>query len=88
MNSILLSHSQSVLFSVCDNSELMLHSLHTLKPIQRFVNLEIGELCGIDLKRNLLVVGGEYKFCLLRLTKKYKNGNYSIQDILEPIYES
>ena len=78
ISSLLLFTDQKTVISGCSNSQLMRHSLQTLKAVQGFMDLNIGELFGIDMKRNLLVVGGENMFCILRLTKKSKNGNYSI----------
>ena len=68
--SLFLSEDQQTLFSGCDNGDLKQHSLHTLKSIQGIRDLGIGALTGIDMKKNLLVVGGEKKFCLLRFARK------------------
>ena len=76
INSLLLSPDQKTAFSGCDSSQLIHHSLHTLKYIQEIKNLDIGLLSGIDMKRNLLVVGGQTKFCLLRLTGKCGSDSY------------
>ena len=71
--SLFLSEDQKTLFSGCEKCQLVNHSLHTLKSIQRIMDLGIGLLSGIDMKRNLLVVGGKYKFCFLRLAGKHGN---------------
>ena len=45
------------------------------------MDLNISPLCGIDMKKNLLVVGGETQFCLLRLSSKSENGNHLLYDL-------
>ena len=81
MFTLLLSSDKKSVFSGCYNSQLMRHSLHTLKSIQGIVKLDIGEISGIDIRGNLVVVGGKYKFCLLRLNGKCRNDLYLINDI-------
>ena len=81
IRSLILSPDQKTAFSGCDSCQLIHHSLLTLKSIQGIRNLGIGQLFGIDMKRNLLVVGGQYKFCLFRLAGKCGNNLYLLSNI-------
>ena len=76
--SLFLSEDQQTLFSGCDNSDLKQHSVETLQPVGGTINLGIGALLGIDLKSNLLAVGGEKKFSLIQLIKIPNQGNQDI----------
>lgn len=76
IDSLLLSEDQKTLFSGCNSSVLKQHSVETLQPVGTNYTFGIGQLHGIDLKKNLLAVGGRNKFSLLLLTKKVKQGKY------------
>ena len=76
IHSLFLSENQKTLFSGCWNGELKQHSINTLQQVGRTTNLGIGWLFGIDLKSNLLVVGGQWNFSLLQLTKIPKQSRH------------
>ena len=73
--SLILSKEEDVLFSGCITSFLVQHSTKTLKIIGEPIDLGIGSLKGIDLKNNLLLVGGKEKFRIIKLGKRPNSGN-------------
>ena len=72
---LILSKEEDVLFSGGRDSNIMQHSNKTLKPIGQPLKLDIGYLNGIDLNNNLLVVGGNKHFRIIKLKKKTNSGN-------------
>ena len=74
--SVVLTKDESVLFSGCYGSVLVQHSIKTLKPIGDPLHLNIGNLQAMDVNSNLLVVGGQTQFRIIKLTKLVESGNY------------
>ena len=72
---LILSKEEDVLFSGGTDSTIVQHSTKTLKPVGKPMKLDIGNLNGIDLNSNLLVVGGVEQFRIIKLQKKTNSGN-------------
>lgn len=74
--SLILAKKEDVLFSGGKDSNVAQHSTKTLEPIGQPLKLDIGWLNGVDLNSNLLVVGGDEKFRVIKLQKRINSGNF------------